>query len=749
MRKLSATALMTVIVLGVGLAVFVYLIFLQPMRRIGIDSNLVAEDTATAPPIPALALYTRIAFVSDRDGNLEIYTMEPDGSDLMRLTVNNSPDLSPQWSPDGTQIAWLSEQDGQRDLYVMNYDGSNVIRLTETRDLEYAVRWSPDSRHIALAGEGGKAGAANLFLIPATGGESRLISDNMAGDFDWSPDGSQIAFVMPVGSTLSKALIVEKVETHEPIATLKRQIAGQIAWSPRNSTIAYIVNTSQVGYQATTIRLFDSQSGEQHDFVEAESSTNDLVWSPHGSFLAYVGWNEQLDAPQQKLYVVDEAGGSGEFLATMQQPMGIDWSPDEAQIVYASRRGDAQTGAYHLYVVERSQPDLEPESIIAGMSPDWSPVLSQRIANLPSLTPPPPTATPTPFPTLTPAPPGMQTRIVFYSTRDGNPEIYTMSPDGSDVIRLTHSKSGDIMPKWSPDGAHIAWLVWEEQEADIYAMNADGSNPIRLSYSTQYEYNFEWSPDGQWIAYTTVEDNHGQHLYIIPASGGESIPVTRNYVGEFHWSPDSRSLAFSIINLSLLVYDLATASTQSLVDGSERSGSFVWSPDGSQLAVSSVQNGPENGSVLRLIDPATGVQTTLLDSDKGISNLHWSPDGEYLAYVAMKWMPSIRDIEINMIPVRGGTPQHVTHFPYPSVTTVLPFTFDWSADSTQLVFSTEVDHWPNSTIMLVNRDGSGLREITDASSHNGMPDWSPYLPTQVTVPSTRSYVQDATRSTRR
>jgi dipeptidyl aminopeptidase/acylaminoacyl peptidase len=85
-----------------------------------------------------------IAFVSDRDGNNEIYLMNSDGSDQRNLTNNPAEDMFPNWSPDGRQIAFLSARDNGRKgvdgpfhLYTMDADGKNVHRLSGS-----LVAWS-------------------------------------------------------------------------------------------------------------------------------------------------------------------------------------------------------------------------------------------------------------------------------------------------------------------------------------------------------------------------------------------------------------------------------------------------------------------------------------------------------------------------------------------------------------------------------------------------------------------------------
>ena len=81
--------------------------------------------------------------------------------------------------------------------------------------------------------------------------------------------------------------------------------------------------------------------------------------------------------------------------------------------------------------------------------------------------------------------------IAFMSTQDGNPEIYTVNPDGSGLARLTHSDAGDIAPAWSPDGTRIAFGcgIGPETEggfrtvgpSDICVMDADGRGSGRLT----------------------------------------------------------------------------------------------------------------------------------------------------------------------------------------------------------------------------------------------------------------------------
>ena len=101
---------------------------------------------ATAPMTP------KILFTSARDGNREIYIMNPDGTEQMKLTQHPANDLNAVWSPTGKQIL-VSDRGGKRDLYLMDPDGTNVRRVfkREVKGITYRdyPTWSPDGKQIA------------------------------------------------------------------------------------------------------------------------------------------------------------------------------------------------------------------------------------------------------------------------------------------------------------------------------------------------------------------------------------------------------------------------------------------------------------------------------------------------------------------------------------------------------------------------------------------------------------------------
>ena len=91
---------------------------------------------------------TKIAFVSDRDGNREIYIMNADGSGQTNLTNNAAEDLWATFSPDGSKIAFYSERDVSSEIYVMDADGANQTKLTNNPSSDFRPVFSPDGTRI-------------------------------------------------------------------------------------------------------------------------------------------------------------------------------------------------------------------------------------------------------------------------------------------------------------------------------------------------------------------------------------------------------------------------------------------------------------------------------------------------------------------------------------------------------------------------------------------------------------------------
>ncbi len=133
------------------------------------------------------ALFDQIAFQTDRDGNDEIYVMNPDGTGPTRLTNDAATDQTPAWSPDGTKIAFETNRDGNTEIYVINADGTGLMILTNDAATDATPAWSPDGTKLAFSTN--RNGNFEIYVMNADGTGPINLSNNAASDFEpaWSP----------------------------------------------------------------------------------------------------------------------------------------------------------------------------------------------------------------------------------------------------------------------------------------------------------------------------------------------------------------------------------------------------------------------------------------------------------------------------------------------------------------------------------------------------------------------------------
>ena len=163
----------------------------------------VLEDTDPAwSPDGSMIAFTRGArtFVTGRGVKRDIHTMSADGSNQVNLTNENEfDDQDPDWSPDGTQIAFHSERDGNNEIYVINANGSGQTRLTEADRDDIGAQWSPDGAKIAFTSS--RDGDREVYVMNSDGSNQTRITDRFGEDSApaWSPDGTKLAFVSDDG----------------------------------------------------------------------------------------------------------------------------------------------------------------------------------------------------------------------------------------------------------------------------------------------------------------------------------------------------------------------------------------------------------------------------------------------------------------------------------------------------------------------------------------------------------------------
>jgi Tol biopolymer transport system component len=233
--------------------------------------------------------------------------------------------------------------------------------------------------------------------------------------------------------------------------------------------------------------------------------------------------------------------------------------------------------------------------------------------------------------------PALTGRLAFESARTGDFEVFSMNPDGTDVVNLTQNPAADIEPDWSPDGTRIAFVSDRDGNNEIYLMNADGTNQVRLTSSLAADENPDWSPDGNSIAYVSDRDGN-REIYVLASDGSSVVRLTNNPAVDEHpaWSPDGSRIAFqaergAVGDFEVFVMNAdGTDPVNISVNAPEFDGRPAWSPDGTRIAFTSARDG---GNFEIYVMNADGSEPErLTESDDIDSYPEWSPDGGYLAF---------------------------------------------------------------------------------------------------------------------
>ncbi len=136
--------------------------------------------------------------------------------------------------------------------------------------------------------------------------------------------------------------------------------------------------------------------------------------------------------------------------------------------------------------------------------------------------------------------------IAFAMSIHGNTDIYTITPDGHDLRKLTDSESIETSPSFSPDSKQIAYVSDMPGKPQIYIMNTDGTNPQRFTFNGDYNGDPSWSPKDDRIAYASMMDwTFNIVVKSVDGSVEKQITADAGKNESPSWSPDGRNLVFS------------------------------------------------------------------------------------------------------------------------------------------------------------------------------------------------------------
>jgi Tol biopolymer transport system component len=263
------------------------------------------------------------------DPNFEIYTMNPDGTGVTRLTSSRDIDHSPAWSADGSKIVFLSRRanlhaDG--DIFTMNADGTGQTNLTNTPGpeavAEYYPSWSPDGSKIVFMM------FQEIYVMNADGTAQTNLTNNPANDNQpvWSPDGTRIAFISDRNGDYLEIYTMNADGTSVTRLTNHPGIDIDPDWSPDGTKIAFTSFPSTGNGDIFTMNADGTGRMNRSNHPAYELFP---VWSPDGTKIAF---DRSIDGPDGlinvEIYAMN-ADGTGQTNLT-NNPAGDarpDWQP--------------------------------------------------------------------------------------------------------------------------------------------------------------------------------------------------------------------------------------------------------------------------------------------------------------------------------------------------------------------------------------------------------------------------------------
>jgi YD repeat-containing protein len=303
-----------------------------------------AESFDLFVPLMPQSGSSKIVFASNRDGSMQIYAMNADGSGQTRLTYSGANDDYPRWSPNGSKIVFQSDRDnpdtGFFDIYVMNADGSGQTRLTTDPNDDSAAVWSPDGSKIAF--QSARNGVNyQIYVMNADGSGQMEISENTGIDtgIDTGNGNGNVG------------------GNHTRNGNNNVGSNGQPAWSPDGAKIAFTSDRDDPGVPAIYVMNANGPNQTRLTFDYGGARDEQPAWSPNGAKLAFVStrnstletWQETDDDGNvitksnlhvnKEIYVMNANGSNQVRLTnTLENDDSPAWSGDGTRIVFRSDR---------------------------------------------------------------------------------------------------------------------------------------------------------------------------------------------------------------------------------------------------------------------------------------------------------------------------------------------------------------------------------------------------------------------------
>jgi Tol biopolymer transport system component len=225
-------------------------------------------------------------------------------------------------------------------------------------------------------------------------------------------------------------------------------------------------------------------------------------------------------------------------------------------------------------------------------------------------------------------------RILFEADTSKGRQIFTIRPDGHDLVQVTHVEGGAVLAEWSPDGRQIAFT---HAECSIALIDGDGANLRVIASDPELCLNDpSFMPDGSRLVYTRFDPAVGaEQIWSMDLDGGDQRFVTAGGGPDPNVSPDGTKLSYKEPGGALMVADVDGSGAIQVSPSVSVTYKHDWAPDGRHLVVSDDSDpSPEEGVNILILTP-DGSETTYLTDFPAPMRANvgsYSPDGKWILF---------------------------------------------------------------------------------------------------------------------
>jgi Tol biopolymer transport system component/DNA-binding winged helix-turn-helix (wHTH) protein len=453
------------------------------------------------------------------------------------------------WAPDGRWLVYASDRAGNADLWKQRPGDPDPVRVTTSELNESEPAWSPDGQSIAFRSERDGGG---LYVIGANGGIERRVS-GFGHEPRWSPDSTQILFKRSVVLPDLPTFYVVGLDGMPP-RPVRRDVLGQFralqaSWHPDGRRLSIWGTTLDGDVQFLDVPL---QSGRPTapeiapDVRQALASLSPgrFVWSPSRRFIYFEAvagdtrnvWRLTVN-PETESWIE----GPDRLTTGAGEEANVALSPDGGRLLFTTTSSRTRLWAFpfdsaHGRITGQPAPitDGSTGEVDFDARPDGS-------------------------------------KVAYRAERAGRHELWERSiAGGQERLLLSSAQWKLVKPRWSPDGARLAFSRYGERDHTLAVgvVYADGSGERVLTEPGDVEMQaFDWSRSGEAIlGACRFSQSERYSTCLVPASGvgrtaARAVRVVasdpRLNLFNQRFSPDQRWITF-------LAHDLSSASTSTV-----------------------------------------------------------------------------------------------------------------------------------------------------------------------------------------